>query len=205
MLVKKAFSLNADFCLANLLLISQCYSPSKCFASRAAMANFSCVIQSQDTRNMPRDYLPPKAGNISTIREGPCACRKWLLLWRRQGRGQLSATQYTAHTLNTDSTKHCFLPPKIAGEEMASKILKTRVAGLICTTSEFKACDPPPGILNDQKNISQVVTVMQCNKSKRRRGRLFSLPCDRELYSSHYLCQIRKIPFTLPPPPPPTP
>jgi len=62
------------------------------------------------------------------------------------GSGQLSAPQYTTHTytLNSDSTKHCFLPPKIAGEEMASKIPQTTVSGPFCTTSEFKAYDSPP-------------------------------------------------------------
>jgi len=43
------------------------------------------------------------------------------------------------------------------------------------------------------KNFSQVVTVMRCNKSKRRRGRHSSLPYNRELYSSHDVCPIRKI------------
>ena len=89
---------------------------------------------------------------------------------------------------------------------MASTILQPGVAGPLCTTS---LRSPSCGILNHEKNISQVVTVMQCNKSKLRRGRLFSSPYDRQLYSSHYVRQIRKTPFTLlpppPPPPPPTP
>jgi hypothetical protein len=91
----------------------------------------------------PVTTFPPNASNISTTREGSCACRKWLLFRRRQARGQLSALQYTTHTLNSDSTKHSFLLYKIAGEEMTSKILQ-RAAGPFCTTSEFKACDPPP-------------------------------------------------------------
>jgi len=56
--------------------------------------------------------------------------------------------------IHYDSTKHCFLPPKIAGEEMASKYYKLEQLGTFCTTSEFKACDLPLVVQRTTRKIS---------------------------------------------------
>lgn len=126
---------------------------------------------------------------------------------RGQGRAQRTARHQNTHTLNSDLTERCFLLHKTVGEakqiyfcgdhKTVFKYYKPQITAAFAPTPSSKQCVHSYGLLNHQKNISHVATVMRSSALKcvllnrnRRQVRLLSLLHSRELVSR---CHLRTV------------